>query len=263
MANLLATPNEILDEMTVYLDPLATFRLLITCRAFRVPLAPAMFHHASSPKQGVHALHWAADRGHLSLLQQILPLFAVDLLGTNDMTALLHSARAGNNLLLLEHLLVHGANANHVDTLGRTAFSYVCEAATNNWVVGRQVLRALISHGADVKCVNNDGDTLLTDALSSRPAEVAAYLAGRSHRRGSLRARTNSSRGTAPVYSGDQDFTCQGLPGGSCRQTRPWAALTSGGMLMSCGFCSLALKLARPRSWKKSCMRRVAFQCWC
>lgn len=142
MANLFTIPNEILDEITVYLDPPATSRLLITCRTFCARLAPAMLYHATSPKQGVHALHWAADRGNLPLLQQILPFFPVDLLGSNDRTALLLSARAGNNLLVLEHLLVHGANAHHVDALGCIVLSYVCEAATNNWIVGRQVLRA-------------------------------------------------------------------------------------------------------------------------
>lgn len=163
MASLFTIPNEILNEITIYLDHLAVSRLLVTCRALSTRLAPTMLYHAASPKHGMHALHWAAEHGHRPLLQQLVPLFPVDLPGNDNMTALQLAVRASHDPLVLEYLLVHGANANHVDGLGRTALIHACEATTKDWVAAHQTFRSprgtvasaeatvrlLITHGAD------------------------------------------------------------------------------------------------------------------
>lgn len=184
MASLFTIPNEILNEITLYLNPLATSRLLFTCRALSSRLAPAMLSHAASPKHGMHALHWAAERGHRPLLEQLLPVFPVDLPGSDDMTALQFAVRASHGPLVPAHLLAHGANANHVDGLGRTALTHACEATTNHWVAAHQAfgaprgteasaeaaVRLLLTHGADpTSCP-------LMTAITSRLINVARLM---------------------------------------------------------------------------------------
>lgn len=187
MASLFTIPNEILNEITLYLNPLATSRLLITCRALSSRLAPSMLYHAASPKHGMHALHWAAERGHRPLLEQLLPVFPVDLPGSDDMTALQFAVRASHGPLVLAHLLAHGANANHVDGLGRTVLTHACEATTKDWVAAHQAFRAprgteasaeatvrlLITHGADPTA--GESCPLMT-AMMSRLINVARVM---------------------------------------------------------------------------------------
>lgn len=111
----------------------------------------------------MNALHWAAERGHLPLLQQLIPIFPIDLLGSDSMTALQLAVRASHDPKVLQHFLSHGANPNHADALGRTALTHACEATTKDWVAAHQAFRSprgttasaeatvrlLITHGAD------------------------------------------------------------------------------------------------------------------
>lgn len=147
MSGLLNTPNELLDEIASYLGPLATSRLLITCRSLSCRLAPAMYHHAIAPKGFQHALHWAADRGHLTLLKLLVGKFPIDLPSQTGGTAL---QAARNNRHVLEYLLGQGADVNHTDHRGLTALHYACERKFATAETVETTVRILIAHGADV-----------------------------------------------------------------------------------------------------------------
>lgn len=111
-----------------------------------------MLHHAKAPKAGMHPLHWAAERGHLPLLRRILPFFPVDIPGSTGGTPLQVSAWARNNPLILEHLLLHGADVNYIDDHGFTALHYACQAtpATEvTQVTAEATVRVLLAHGAN------------------------------------------------------------------------------------------------------------------
>lgn len=159
MPPLFAIPSELFDKIVSYLDPPATAHLLITCCALSSRLASAMHQHDIAPKAGMHALHWAAEHGHLPLVQRILPLFPVDILGRFGETPLIASARARNNPLVLEHLLLHGADVNHVDKSGFTALHYACghpigSPVTADATARLLLARLLIAHGANVNAAN-------------------------------------------------------------------------------------------------------------
>lgn len=108
-----------------------------------------MLHHATAPKAGMHPLHWAAERGHFPLLRRILPFFPVDFPGSAGGTPLQVSAWARNNPLILEHLLLHGADVNHVDDQGFTALHYACQATLATDVSAEDTDRILLTHGAN------------------------------------------------------------------------------------------------------------------
>lgn len=177
MANLLNTPNELLDEIASYLGPLETSRLLITCRSLSSRLAPAMYHHAIAPKDRMLALHWAAERGHLPLVKLLLGVFPVDLSSATGGTPLQAAAWAGNNLLVLEHLLLHGADINHTDYCGLTALHYACERTVATAETAETTVRFLIAHGADVNIEGRSPPfTALVIAIHSNFNNVARAL---------------------------------------------------------------------------------------
>lgn len=149
MPTVFEIPNEILDRIAFYMDALTTSHLLVTCRVMSVRLAPAMLLHAVAPKDRMPALIWASERGHLPLVQRLLPLFPVDLLGATGGTALQASAWARNNPLVLEYLLLHGADVNHTDNRGLTALHYACERSAGTAETAERAVRLLISHGAN------------------------------------------------------------------------------------------------------------------
>lgn len=154
MPNFTTIPNEILDEIASYLDPQATSHLQLTSRSLYCNLAPAMHRHAIVSKDGMPALHWAAEQGHLPLVQQLLPQFPVHLADAAGYTAPQASARASDNLLILADRLRHGADIDHFDDRGLTALHYVC--ANPSSPSAEDIVRLLISHGANVniECLN-------------------------------------------------------------------------------------------------------------
>lgn len=156
MSYLLSIPNELLDEIASHLGPLEISHLLATCHSLSARLAPAMYQHAIAPKGDTHALHWAAEAGHLPLLKLLVTVFPIDHLSRIGGTALQTSALARNNPLILEHLLLHGAHVNHIDDCGLTAIHYACERRTATAEAAETTVRILIAHGANV---NTEGRT--------------------------------------------------------------------------------------------------------
>lgn len=150
MPNLLTIPNEILDEVASYLNPLATFHLLLSCRSLAFLLTPAMHLHAEAPQGSEPALHWAARKGHLPLLQYLLTRFPVDLQMGDQATPLQSACWSCTNVFVAECLLLHGAAVNHTDSAGLTALYYACLGQRENEDIAEPLARMLIAHGADV-----------------------------------------------------------------------------------------------------------------
>lgn len=169
MPSLLKIPNELLSEIAVHLDALATSNLQITCRSLSSRLAPAMLQHAISPKHGVQALHWAAQRGHLALLKRILPMFPVDLPDACGDTALYYACRGavGDQATveaIVRLLVAHGADVNGGSgfSAGGSVQSTACTplmVALRTGFAG--VARMLLDAGGDPNCVSRNGDPLL------------------------------------------------------------------------------------------------------
>lgn len=150
MSTLLTIPNELLSEISAYLEPSTTSHLLITCRSLASRLAPAMLRHAIAPKDGIHALHWAARNRHLPLVMLLLTLFPVDLPGHHGSTALHAAASSHHNLPVLEHLLLNGADVNYTDAHGVTALSSACYNMGITEESAIATVRLLIRFGADI-----------------------------------------------------------------------------------------------------------------
>ncbi|KAL0638669.1 hypothetical protein Q9L58_002247 [Maublancomyces gigas] len=197
MSDLLNTPNELLDEIVSYLGPLETSRLLITCRSLSCRLAPAMYHHAIAPKGCQHALHWAAERGHLPLLKLLLGLFPIDLPGRTGGTPLHAAARAQNSRPVLEHLLGQGADVNHTDHHGLTALHYACEPRSATAETVETAVRILIAHGADVNIEGHSPPWVpLFMAIYSHFTNVARVL---------LEAGANPNWGDPLIFTAARD----------------------------------------------------------
>lgn len=154
MPNLTTIPNEILDEIAFYLDPQATSHLQLISRSLYCNLAPAMHRHAIASKDGMPALHWAAENGHFPLVQHLLPLFPVDHANTSGYAAFQATSQASNNPPTPTDPLLDGAGIDHPDDRGLTALHYAC--ANPMSANAEDIIRLLISHGANVniECLN-------------------------------------------------------------------------------------------------------------
>lgn len=151
MSNLVTIPNEILDNIAIYLGPLDTSNLLITCRSLSTGLAPAMLRHALTPLGcRTSPLHWAAESGHLPLVQLLVPHFPIDILDADGGTPLQAASATHTNLLVLDHLVRHGADVNHTDHYGLSVLHHACVATDASDEAAEATVRYLIAHGADI-----------------------------------------------------------------------------------------------------------------
>ncbi|HEY5538496.1 MAG TPA: ankyrin repeat domain-containing protein [Thermoplasmata archaeon] len=82
----------------------------------------------------------------------------------------LTGAVAGNHKIVVELLLAHGANVNHVYEDGLTPLS---EAAANG---NAEIVKLLLANGANVHAKTKDGKTALAFALERGHCEVADLL---------------------------------------------------------------------------------------
>lgn len=177
MPTLSTIPNELLDRIAFYLGPLATSYLLLTCRLLASSLSPAMHRYAIAPKDGMHALHWAAEKGHLPLLQRLLSHVPVDLLDSSGRTALQATSCVCNNPLVLEHLLLQGADVNHTDHRGFTALHYACEEQIGMPATAEATVCILITHGANVNIQGHNPISVpLAEALDKGCPSVGHLL---------------------------------------------------------------------------------------
>lgn len=173
MPNLLTIPNEILDQIASYLDPVGTSHLLLSCRSLASLLMPAMRLHAEAPKDNEYALHWASRKGHLPLIQYLLTRFPVDLEKDDRSTPLQAASWSCTNTLAVEYLLLRGAAINHTNCFGLTALYYACQGETANEDIAEPLVRLLIAHGANV---HNEPHAPLTIAVGAGFARVSRLL---------------------------------------------------------------------------------------
>lgn len=157
MPTLLTFPNELLDRIAFFLEPQSISQMQLTCNSLYHCLGPCMLRHAVAPKDDMHALHWAAGKGYQPLVERLLQLFPVDLPSATGCTALQISAGAPNNQAVLTHLLLHGADVNHLDDKGCTALHYVFTEPSITDERAEATVRLLLAHGADA---NNPGQSL-------------------------------------------------------------------------------------------------------
>ena len=120
---------------------------------------------------GNTALHEAAARGHLQVLQHLLSSGADVKEKSNNGDTALHRAARWGHLQVLQHLLSSGADVNTKNKYGYTALH---EAAGREHL---QVLQYLLSSGADVNTKNKEGDTALHLAAGRGHLQVVMYLA--------------------------------------------------------------------------------------
>lgn len=181
MSNLLTIPNEVLDDIASYLDPWNTSNLFITCRSLSIRLAPAMLRHAIDPP-GLrkHALHWAAERGHLPLVQLLVTHFPIDDLDYNGGTALQAACRTRVNPLVLAYLVRNGADVNHTDIHGNSVLHYAHHrqpcypyGLNDADADAEAAVRFLVAHGADV---NPEGASPLQTAYNTRHPKIMRIL---------------------------------------------------------------------------------------
>lgn len=173
MSNLLTIPNEILDQITSNLDAFDTSHLLLSCRSLAAALTPAMHLHAVAPKYENPALHWAAQRGHVRLLEFLLTRFPVDLLNDDCRTPLQEACYSGHSIAAAECLLLRGASVNHISSDRSTVLYYACRCRLSTEDIAEPFVRLLLAHGADASAASQ---TALISAVDCRYPRIARLL---------------------------------------------------------------------------------------
>uniref|UniRef100_A0A4X1VE82 Ankyrin repeat domain 6 n=1 Tax=Sus scrofa TaxID=9823 RepID=A0A4X1VE82_PIG len=121
-------------------------------------------------KHGRTALHLAANKGHLSVVQILLKAGCdLDVQDDGDQTAL-HRATVVGNTEVIAALIQEGCALDRQDKAGDTALHIA--AALNH----KKVVKILLEAGADGTIVNNAGQTPLETARYHNNPEVALLL---------------------------------------------------------------------------------------
>ncbi len=118
------------------------------------------------------ALMVAALDGHAQIAEALLALGAnADLCDRNGTSALMEAARAGS-VPIIQALGKRKVDPNRRDSLGRTALIIACGSRTAN----EEVVRALLSLGADPALAANDGRRAIDHAQASGRWPIVARL---------------------------------------------------------------------------------------
>ncbi|KAK9720610.1 hypothetical protein K7432_004046 [Basidiobolus ranarum] len=133
--------------------------------------SPSGLINTPSPSTGLTALHYAASRGHLTLVQLLVDSGSiVELPDKEGETALLKAAYNGY-LSVIKYLVEHQADVNHKDNDGWTALHNACSRGQLD------VVRWLIEiSGADVNIRSKMGHTPLINAASKGYLHIVRYL---------------------------------------------------------------------------------------
>ena len=150
--------------------------LMIACYAGQEDAAKMLRRQGASwesrDKNGLTAVHWAADGGHDDLLLWVLrdgaPVDVPDTL--NGWSPLMRVACLTGNEDVAEVLIARGADVNKVDNSGKT----VLMAASMNGHFN--LVRLLVEKGANIYLQNREGKTALEFARSFDRHRIIKYL---------------------------------------------------------------------------------------
>lgn len=117
------------------------------------------------------ALHYAASRGHLAIVQELLHLGVNVDVRTQDGETPLHLAVYSGHMLVVEQLLDHHADINAVNHDNETPLFYASSQ-------GRPLLiRVLLQRGADATVIDNiTEDTALARSKDKRTTDMFALM---------------------------------------------------------------------------------------
>lgn len=157
--SLLSLPNEILLMIAeVFEQPECIYRLIQTNRRLASLLTHLLHGFAMQDKQGMPALHWAAEKGHEGLVRLLLQK-GVDVNlqdpGHRGWTAL-HLAAHRNHEPVVRLLLKMKADVSALDRFDQTALHRAVYRASNEAIV-----KLLLESGADVDAQDFMGQTAL------------------------------------------------------------------------------------------------------
>lgn len=174
--SLLSLPNEILLMIADILErPTYIYRLIQTNHRLACLLTPHLHRSAIQDRQGIPALHWAAERGHEGLVRLLLQN-GVDVNIQDPMhrgwTALHLAARDHEPVVRL--LLEMKADVSVRDRFDKTALHRAVHG-----VNGEVIMRLLLESGADVDAQDFLGHTALHQVIqqdSRTPALLELLL---------------------------------------------------------------------------------------
>lgn len=147
MPLLLAIPNELLLEISAYLNPGDLGALLRTCRFCAQLLTPRLHRIALEDRNAIPALEWASLRGHLPLVRLLLASGVDVNISQNGRTALYRAIRY-NFEEVVQVLLENGADPliGGPATVGMTALHWA--AFFGNEGIVKMLLRAGVEASA-------------------------------------------------------------------------------------------------------------------
>lgn len=124
-------------------------------------LAQRDFQRHATNKGGISALHLAAGRGQIDLIQKLIDSGLDVNQSNNEGLTPLHYAVQSGNAAAVELLVAHGAEINKVDNKGRTPFFHAVVWSKGN------VLPTMTQLGANPDLQDSEGKTPMTYAVKN------------------------------------------------------------------------------------------------
>lgn len=178
----LGLPNELIIEVAKAFGPDAKTlsHLLCTNSRLKFILTPLLHHLAVQDRCGMPAIHWAAWRGHLPLLNLVLDMGAdVNLKLSNSACygnvseiSPLHWAVTLDKIKVAKTLLARGAYIDLQDENGNTPLFWAVHACKGKL----DMVKLLLEKGASTNIQDEAGRTVLFDAVVKENSQDMVQL---------------------------------------------------------------------------------------